>query len=93
MRYDQVMVAEASQFTGTFTALTLSLGWLGRLIPRLPELYFDSSFRLVVSVYGVPVQSVRNWRGRIPASYRARANLSTGSAGALDIEICSYTAM
>jgi hypothetical protein len=93
VRFDQVKVSESTQFAGTFTALTVSLGRSG-----------SSNYEMTEALVPLMVGSgdTNFWAARpnppqlsgtysIVASFVSTgANLSTASAGALDVELCGY---
>jgi hypothetical protein len=92
VRYEQIKVSETMQFAGSFTGLTISLGRSGS-----SNAEFTGAIPLMVSS-----GDVNYWAGRpIPPQLTGTytivagfistgANLSTASAGSVDIEICAY---
>lgn len=94
-RFEQITLSETTQFTGTFSALTVSLGRPG-----------GNNTELTMGLFSIMISTgnVNNWTTRpippqltttysIVASFISTgANLSTASAGLLDVEFCAYKA-
>jgi hypothetical protein len=92
VRYEQIKVSETTQFVGSFTGLTISLGRSGS-----SNAEFTGAIPLMVSNGDVNYWSGRPIPPQLTGTYTivagfisTGANLSTASTGSVDIEICAY---
>ncbi len=93
IRWEQMKVSETTQFTGTFTALTISVGRPGgsnsEMTNGLVPLMQSSGDVNLWSTRPIPPQLTGTYT-LVAGFVSTGANLSTASAGAVDIEICGY---